>query len=84
MGQNSPHSNSPYIDRPNVSGCPTPRSNILIHAIALPPNIQGGSRMRESRSYGSVRGVLREKHPYRDSCSFTSYFFATQVRGHFL
>ncbi|SRR5213594_349109 len=22
--------------------------------------------MRESRSYGSVRGVLREKHPYRD------------------
>jgi altronate dehydratase len=23
--------------------------------------------MRESRTYGSVRGVLREKHPYRDS-----------------
>ena len=22
--------------------------------------------MRESRPYGSVRGVLREEHPYRD------------------
>ena len=34
---------------------------------ACPSNIQGGSRMRESRSYGSVRGVLRKKHPYRNS-----------------
>ena len=29
--------------------------------------IQGGSRMRESRTYGSVRGVPRERHPYRNS-----------------
>ena len=34
---------------------------------ACTSNIQGGSRMRESRSYGSVRGVLRKKHPYRNS-----------------
>jgi len=28
--------------------------------------IQGGSRMREIRSYGSVRGATRENRPYRD------------------
>jgi hypothetical protein len=29
--------------------------------------IQGGSRMRESRSYGSVRGAISDGRPYRDS-----------------
>ena len=29
--------------------------------------IQGGSRMRESRSYGSVRGALSDDRPYRNS-----------------
>ena len=28
---------------------------------------QGGSRMREFRSYGSVRGALSNGRPYRDS-----------------
>ena len=29
--------------------------------------IQGGSRMRESRSYGSVRGAISDGRPYRNS-----------------
>src|SRR6266705_4951379 len=33
---------------------------------ALPLPIQGKSRMRQSRSYGSVRGVRGNSHPYRD------------------
>jgi hypothetical protein len=30
--------------------------------------IRGGSRMRESRSYGSVRGATSDGRPYRNSC----------------
>ena len=33
---------------------------------ASPSNTQGRSRMRESRSYGSERGVPSNGHPYRD------------------
>ena len=34
---------------------------------------QGGNRMRESCTYGSVRGVRGNSHPYRDgSCDFCS------------
>jgi hypothetical protein len=33
----------------------------------LTPNIQDKSRMREIRSYGSVRGALGDQSPYRDS-----------------
>jgi hypothetical protein len=29
-------------------------------------NIQGGSRMQESRTYGSVRGARTNTRPYRD------------------
>ena len=29
--------------------------------------IRGGSRMRESRSYGSVRGAISDGRPYRDT-----------------
>jgi len=32
----------------------------------LTPFIQGKSRMREIRSYGSVRGVAGDRYPYRD------------------
>ena len=32
---------------------------------ALPSNTRGGSRMRESRTYGSVRGALSNERPYR-------------------
>ena len=35
-------------------------------AIVLPSNTQGGSRMREIRTYGSVRGALSNGRPYRD------------------
>src|SRR5450756_2477554 len=31
-----------------------------------PPSTRGGSRMRESRTYGSVRGALSNERPYRD------------------
>jgi hypothetical protein len=37
--------------------------------------IRGGSRMRERRSYGSVRGAVSDDCPYRDSqtrCAFGS------------
>jgi hypothetical protein len=33
---------------------------------ASPSNTQGGSRMREIRPYGSVRGARRKARPYRD------------------
>ena len=33
----------------------------------LPSNTRGRSRMRESRSYGSVRGARSNARPYRDS-----------------
>ena len=33
---------------------------------ALPSDTRGGSRMRESRTYGSVRGALSNERPYRD------------------
>ena len=36
------------------------------------PLIRGGSRMRELRTYGFVRGVLGDRHPYRDSRSVFS------------
>src|SRR5260221_7572605 len=39
---------------------------ILGRANALPSNTQGGSPVRESRSPGSVRGVLSNGHSYRD------------------
>ena len=32
---------------------------------ALPSHTRGGSRMRESRTYGSVRGALSNERPYR-------------------
>ncbi len=32
----------------------------------LPSPTRGGSRMRESRMYGSVRGALSNERPYRD------------------
>src|SRR5258708_17723563 len=31
-----------------------------------PPSTRGGSPMRESRTYGSVRGALSNERPYRD------------------
>src|SRR5215472_17462202 len=39
---------------------------IRIRANASTPNILDKRRMRETRSYGSVRGVSGDRHPYRD------------------
>src|SRR5580693_3836492 len=51
---------SPITGFPNrASSTPGPTS-------ASPSNTQGGSRMRESRTYGSVRGALSNERPYRD------------------
>ena len=46
---------------------------ILILWRALTPVIQGGSRMRESRPYGFVRGVSGDLHPYRDTQRFSNF-----------
>ena len=40
-----------------------------IRQITSPSHTQGGSRMRESRTYGSVRGALSNERPYRDRCA---------------
>jgi hypothetical protein len=39
---------------------------IRIRVFALTPSIQDKSRMREIRSYGSVRGASGNRCPYRD------------------
>ena len=39
---------------------------IRIPEFALTPLIQDKSLMRSCRSWGSVRGVLGNRHPYRD------------------
>src|SRR3954454_20084836 len=49
-----------------MTGCPNPKSCTRGQLNGLPSNIQGGSRMRESRTYGSVRGALSNGRPYRD------------------
>jgi RNA-directed DNA polymerase len=41
-------------------------SFILGQAFVLPLNTRGGSRMREIRPYGSVRGALSNGRPYRN------------------
>src|SRR5271166_3405995 len=49
-----------------MTGCPNPKFFIRGRPSGLPSNIQGGSRMRESRTYGSVRGALSNGRPYRN------------------
>ena len=50
-------------------GSPNRASFILGRQHASPSLTRGGSRMRESRSYGSVRGALSNGRPYRDLAS---------------
>ncbi len=45
---------------------PKPRILHPCQTSASPSNTQGGSRMRESRTYGSVRGALSNARPYRN------------------
>jgi hypothetical protein len=49
-----------------TNGSLNPASFIHGPTSALSSNIQGGSRMRESRTYGSVRGARSNMRPYRD------------------
>ncbi len=48
------------------SGSPSPVSYTLGQAFGSPSNTRGRSRMRASRSYGSVRRALSNGRPYRD------------------
>ena len=41
---------------------------------------QGGNRMRESRTYGSVRGVRGNSHPYRADCKGQPSVILVQMR----
>src|SRR5215470_5001864 len=43
-----------------MTGFQNRSSSILGRALALPSHTRGGSRMRESRTYGSVRGARDE------------------------
>jgi len=44
-------------------------------------NIQDKSRMREIRSYGSVRGALGDQSPYRDRHNSDIYYlYSNQPR----
>ena len=58
-GRGSPR--SPTTGSPNRASFTLGRSN------ALPSDTRGGSRMRECRTYGSVRGVRSNAHSYRNS-----------------
>src|SRR3984893_12072262 len=51
------------------TGSPNRSSFIHGRKYASPSRTQGGSRMRESRLYGSVRGALSNERPYRDRCA---------------
>ena len=41
---------------------------------SLPSHTRGGSRMRESRTYGSVRGARGNSRPYRERLADVSYW----------
>src|SRR5271165_3240577 len=47
-------------------------ARIRQHIVAV--DTQGGNRMRESCTYGSVRGVRGNSHPYRDRREFITLF----------
>ena len=49
-----------------MRGYLNPESFIPGPSNALPSNTQGGSRMPKSGTFGSVRGVLGNRHSYRD------------------
>ena len=49
-----------------TTGCPSRQFFTHGPSAASPSNTRGGSRMRESRPYGSVRGALSNERPYRD------------------
>jgi RNA-directed DNA polymerase len=52
-----------------ANSSPSPESFTPGPASVSPSDTRGGSRMRESRTYGSVRGARRDARPYRDRCA---------------
>jgi hypothetical protein len=55
-------------------------ARIRQHIVAV--DTRGGNRMRESCTYGSVRGVRGNSHPYRDNHNpCTSFIVGTPARG---
>ena len=60
----------------------TDHPSSLAERIALPSHTRGGSRMRESRTYGSVRGACDETHvPTATSGASSSRCSAARRRG---
>lgn len=55
------------LERFAAQWLPVPTFSIPIPICALTPSIRGKSRMRQPRSYGSVRGALGNRRPYRDT-----------------
>jgi hypothetical protein len=53
-------------------------ARIRQHIVAA--DTQGGNRMRESCTYGSVRGVRGNSHPYRDAPGKAGAILPVQVR----
>src|SRR4029077_4452329 len=49
-----------------MTGCRNRKSFTLGRTSASPSNTRGGSRMREFRTYGSVRGAHGNGRPYRN------------------
>src|ERR1700745_3799276 len=61
-----------------TTGCRNQKSFIPGRTRGLPSDTQGGSRMREFRTYGSVRGASGNGRPYRDHSLLVS---AAQPKG---
>jgi len=57
---------SPTYTSPAQNGERVSQGLAGVRQAALTPYIQDKSRMREIRSYGSVRGALGDQSPYRD------------------
>jgi hypothetical protein len=49
-----------------IAGFPSPGLRILGRLNSSASNTPGGSRMREFRPYGFVRGAFSDERPYRD------------------
>src|SRR5947209_13234350 len=57
-----------------MAGSQNRSSSIRGRATALPSHTRGGSRMRESRTYGSVRGACDETHVPTATCVRQSWW----------
>src|SRR6266851_3873114 len=68
----------------SLDGFPNPASLILGQKSASPSPTQGGSRMPESGTSGSVRGVRSNAHPYRDKHATTPMQRVLVLRGQLL